>query len=664
VTSRRPRAETSQEFKRQVSEGCEAFQERQWQRAFDILSAADAVHPLAPDALERLAWAARWTGRYAEWTRAAQRTEKLYVEAAKPRQAARMAVYLAQHYLDASNEAVSQGYAARASRLLEQEPECAEHGLEAWLSSWHSLAHGEIAAGHASAERAVAIGRKLGDRSIEGLGTLWLGRALIAEGRCEEGIRLQDEACALATSSDLDPFSAGIIFCTMIHGCVNRSDWRRAVEWTDVLGGWIDRESVSWFPGLCRLHQAEVHRLRGALREAEAETDEAVQALTAANPRMTGWAYGELAEIRLRRGDLEGAGDAIRRALELGVEPQPVSARLRLAQGDSASALRMIQRAAESSTLLLRERRVTILPVFASCAIASGNLQLARLVVEELDRLAAELATLVPLAEAACSRGELLLAEDRLEDAAKALRTGRELFREIDAPLESARAQTLLADALERQGDPHAAALELKAALSIFHGLDARLDMALVTRKLMRLPGSPALLPQRQVRTFMFTDIVDSTKLLDAVGDNVWERLRNWHDRTVRECFECFEGVEVDHAGDGFFVAFATTEQALQCAIAVQRRLAEQRDAQGFAPEVRIGVHAAEASQVGSDYTGKGVHEAARIASVAAAGEIAASRSTLDSAVSPIPYHQEQEVRLKGLSTPLVIAKVVWRRMM
>jgi class 3 adenylate cyclase len=166
------------------------------------------------------------------------------------------------------------------------------------------------------------------------------------------------------------------------------------------------------------------------------------------------------------------------------------------------------------------------------------------------------------------------------------------------------------------------------------------------------------------VRTFMFTDIVDSTKLLDAVGDNVWERLRNWHDRTVRECFECFEGVEVDHAGDGFFVAFATTEQALQCAIAVQRRLAEQRDAQGFAPEVRIGVHAAEASQVGSDYTGKGVHEAARIASVAAAGEIAASRSTLDSAVSPIPYHQEQEVRLKGLSTPLVIAKVVWRRMM
>lgn len=622
------------------------------------------MRPLEPEALELLAWAARWSGRYSEWTRATQRAEQLYVEMGKRREAGRMAVYLAHHYFEAGNEAVSQGYAARAFRLLEQEPECAEHGLEAWFSSWRSLTRGDISSGSKSAERAVAIGRKLGDRSIEGLGTLWLGRALIADGRCEEGVRLQDEACALAASSHLEPFAAGMIFCSMIHGCMNRSDWRRAMEWTEVLGGWIDRESVSWFPGLCRLHQAEVHRIRGELREAEADTDNALQALIAANPRMTGWAYGELAEIRLRRGDLQGADDACRHALELGVEPQPVLARLRLAEGDAASALRMIQRAVESLTLLWRERRVTMLPTMASCAIASGNLPLARRAAEELDRLAEDLATPAPLADAACSKGEVLLAEGKAEQAAEILRRGRALFREIDAPYESAHAQTLLATALENQGDPELAAIELKAALSVFQRLGAELDIALVNRQLMRLPNSLAAGPRRQVRTFMFTDIVDSTKLLDALGDEAWQRLRRWHDRTLRTCFESFEGAEVDHAGDGFFVAFANAEQALQCAIAIQCRLAEHRDEHGFAPQVRIGVHAAEASQLGREYTGKGVHEAARIAAVADAGEIVASRSTLDAAASPVQYHNERDVCLKGFSTSMAIATVQWEQTM
>lgn len=78
----------------------------------------------------------------------------------------------------------------------------------------------------------------------------------------------------------------------MIHGCMNRSDWRRAMEWTEVLGEWINRESVGWFPGLCLLHQAEVERIRGALREAEAKTGKALQALIVANPRMTVWLTG------------------------------------------------------------------------------------------------------------------------------------------------------------------------------------------------------------------------------------------------------------------------------------------------------------------------------------------------------------------------------------
>lgn len=158
----------------------------------------------------------------------------------------------------------------------------------------------------------------------------------------------------------------------------------------------------------------------------------------------------------------------------------------------------------------------------------------------------------------------------------------------------------------------------------------------------------------------MFTDIVDSTKLLDALGDEAWQRLRRWHDRSLRVCFESFEGAKIDHAGDGFFVAFASAEQAVNCAIATQQRLAEHSDEHGFSPQVRIGVHVAEASQVGAEYTGKGVHKAARVAAVAAPGKIVASRSTLDG--TAVQYHNEREVRLKGFSAPMTVATVQWEQ--
>src|SRR5206468_1306544 len=79
---------------------------------------------------------------------------------------------------------------------------------------------------------------------------------------------------------------------------------------------------------------------------------------------------------------------------------------------------------------------------------------------------------------------------------------------------------------------------------------------------------------------------------------------------------------------DGFFIGFDSPDEALACAVAIQRRLAEHRRANGFAPKVRIGVHASGATQVGRNFSGKGVHEAARIAALANGDEILSSRAT------------------------------------
>lgn len=163
---------------------------------------------------------------------------------------------------------------------------------------------------------------------------------------------------------------------------------------------------------------------------------------------------------------------------------------------------------------------------------------------------------------------------------------------------------------------------------------------------------------RRVLKTFMFTDIVGSTNLVEALGDEAWETLLRWHDSTLREVFAAHNGEEVDHAGDGFFVAFDSPDLAVAASVAIQRRLAEHRSKHGFAPQVRIGIHASDARQVGANFRGKGVHEAARIAALASGGEIVASAGTVGDAHST---SASRSVMLKGLSEPIEVVNVDWR---
>jgi len=126
----------------------------------------------------------------------------------------------------------------------------------------------------------------------------------------------------------------------------------------------------------------------------------------------------------------------------------------------------------------------------------------------------------------------------------------------------------------------------------------------------------------------MFTDIVRSTNLVEAMGDEAWENLLRWHDQTMRSLLAEHLGEEVKQAGDGFFFAFPDSVSAIECAVAIQRTLAGHRSAHGFAPQVRIGLHVAEATRRGRDYSGKRIHEAARIAALAGADEVLATLST------------------------------------
>jgi class 3 adenylate cyclase len=164
---------------------------------------------------------------------------------------------------------------------------------------------------------------------------------------------------------------------------------------------------------------------------------------------------------------------------------------------------------------------------------------------------------------------------------------------------------------------------------------------------------------QRVQRTFMFTDIVGSTTLLEAIGDEAWQSLLAWHDQTLRALFAANRGEEITAIGDGFFVAFESPDDALACAVAIQRGLAEHRKTAGFAPQVRIGVHASDATRVGRNFTGKGVHEAARIGQLAEGSEIVASAPT--AAGGRFPSSSSRTVTVKGIADPIEVVTVDWR---
>jgi class 3 adenylate cyclase len=452
----------------------------------------------------------------------------------------------------------------------------------------------------------------------------------------------------------------GTIYCWTISTCRDLADVKRAAEWTEAAKRWCDRQSISGFPGICRIHRAEIMRLRGVWHDAEMEAVRASEELPAYSPRVAGEALGELGEIRLRMGDLPGAEQAFDQAQELGHDSEPGISYLKLYQGDPASALSGVERALEEAWDRLTRARL-LLPM-VDIALAAGATERATEAAAELEAVADEYGGTLFEACALQARGMIQLADGEATAAVRSLRRAVRLWHEIDAPYETAQVRVLLARAHQSAGDSGAAGAELRAAQAVFERLGAARDTAAVVDALADVSRRRQAAPETEtVRAFLFTDIVSSTNLIEVIGDEAWRNLVLWHDRTLQKIFSEHGGEEVEHRGDGYFVAFPTADSALECGIAIQRSLAEHRRAHGFSPKVRIGVHRAEAARTGETYQGKGVHEAARISALAEGDEILVSVETVEAAGRPFSCGPARSVGLKGMAQPVQVCSLEWQ---
>lgn len=651
-----------------------ALDRHDWQGAFDVLSAADTDGRLTGAELELLAEAAWWTGQL---PLAMDARERAYAKAAKSGEvpvAVLAALGLARDNLFRMAPEVAIGWIRRAERLLQGLEETPQHAFLGVTRAFHAALIGDNEESLAQASRALDVARRLGDPGVEAIAMSAKAAALLARGDVEEGLALADEATLTAVSGELEPAAAGGVCCTTIESCAGIGDLRRASEWTEAQDRWCRREGISGFPGMCRLFRSEIKTLHGAWLEAEAEARAASAELLGFMPGAAGMGHYQVGEIRLRRGDLPAAEEALLQAHALGQDTEPALSSLRLAQGRVDAAVRGIQLALDEphrrpswwAPPNSQMYRLRLLPAQVEIAIAAGDLATARAAADEAAALAERFGTLPVRAKAAFCMGAVQLAEGDADTAARTLREAVGLWVELDAPYETARARLLLADAYRATGAGDPAAVELRTARDAFERLGAQLDLRRAEEALKGIAGATAAAPMgtatvRTVRAFMFTDIVDSTRLAETLGDEAWDRLIRWHDQALRAAAAEHGGEDVKATGDGFFMAFADADQAIAAAIAIQRRFRDQRDVQGFAPAVRIGVHQAEANRVGLDYTGIGVNQAARIGAAAEAGEILASRATLGAARRSFATGEPRVLELKGLSEPVEVVSVDWR---
>jgi class 3 adenylate cyclase len=656
-----------------AEQGRAALARHAWGEALEKLTEADAAGDLSSADLDAYAEAAWWNGQLERAIELRERAYAAATRAGQPDAAVMVAIKLARDNVYRSSDALAGAWLQRAERLLDGVEEHVAHGWLAVTTAFRAAVTGDIDRSMAEAIKAEEIAARTGDRDLAAMAQAEHGFALIASGKVPEGMAMVDEASVAAVGGELQPDTAGGICCTTIGACTTLGEWTRAAEWTDAQDRWCKREGIAGYPGMCRLYRSEIKELRGRWLEAEAEARQASVELQGFIPAAAGMALYRIGEIRLRRGDLEEAEEALVRALGLGAHIEPALSLLRLAQGRTQVALDGIGEAIERPPMKPNWHsppgsalyRVPLLSAQVEIALAAGEPATAGTAVAQLESIADEYGTTAMAATTASGRGLFELRTERAAEAARTLRDAVEAWTTLDAPYEAARSRINLAEALAAGGQADRAAMELHAARSALEQLGAALELRRADA-LARSIGADAAAARRPVaasragKAFAFTDIVDSTRMGEALGDEAWHAVLRRHDETVRTVVAEHGGEVVKQTGDGFFLAFGDASRAIEAMVALQRRLAAHRDREGFSPKVRIGIHAAEATRSGTDYVGTGVSLAARIGAAADGGEILVSRVTVDATRRSFPIAAERTLELKGFATPTDVVSIGW----
>jgi tetratricopeptide (TPR) repeat protein len=462
----------------------EAVSRGRWQEAYDLLVEIDARTPLGTSDLPLLADAAYAVGHFDLTIAAWERAYGLSVKAGDDLAAAGAAVRVAMHLLfDTALMAPVRGWARRVEELLEGHDETPAHAWLAVVRNYERLLSGDFQEARRWARRAIDTGTRCAPAAAA-IGRVAEARSLILEGDVVQGLGLLNEAAMAAVSGDLDPLFTGVVYCEVICALQALAQYDLAEEWTEAMERWRQGQPVGSIHGRCRVHRAEILRLRGSSLEAEKEALLACEELRPYLRRELGWPLTELGRIRLQIGDIRGAEEAFLAANEAGWDPQPGLALVELAKGNVALAADSVRDAlAHPLSIPSKElppntelRRAPLLEAQVEIEIAAGNLELARVAAAELGRVALLFESKALAAGASLALGRILLAEGDAAGARAEFETAAHLWNEVGAPYEVAVARMGLGEACRAEGNEAVALREFRAARAVFEQLGAKLQ--------------------------------------------------------------------------------------------------------------------------------------------------------------------------------------------
>jgi DNA-binding CsgD family transcriptional regulator len=475
-----------------LERGRQHYQARAWLEAFEALSAADAEAPLELDDLWRLSFAASLSGREPAGFEVLERIYRAQLEA-QPLVALRAAFWLGFRLIHLEGPSRGQAWLARAERLLQSSSEpCVEAGYLEIPRVRMAFVADRLDEAMTRATRALSLGERFGDADLATFARNLQGRILVRQGSLEAGFKLLDEAMLAVTANEVSPILTGLVYCSAIDVCSGVFELSRVREWTDSLRGWCEAQpQMVAFTGACLVCRAEVMEVNGHWSEALAEARRAVERYQETlGAKASGEALYRLGELHRLRGEQDEAEARYREASQVGRDPQPGLALLRLVQGRADLAVQALKRALLARPVALHRAR--LLPALVEAQLAAKAVAEARAAVDELGRIAEQYPTEVLGALSSLARGAVELAEGDAQTSLLSLRAAFTALQRLDAPYLSAKARLQLACACQALDDLEGAQLEVTAARAAFDSLGAVADVQAIDQLLAKASAAAA----------------------------------------------------------------------------------------------------------------------------------------------------------------------------
>ena len=445
----------------------------EWQVAFDLFQEADADGQLGIADLPVLADAAYGSGHLDVTIDTWERAYAELSAAGESLAAAGAAVRVAMHLLfDTALMAPVRGWLARAEQLLDGEDGTPVHAWFAAVRSYERMLSGDPDGARPWARRAVEVGSTC-DAAAAAIGRVAEARLLVLDGEVDRGLALLDEAGIAATSGGLDPLSTGVVYCELVCALQGLAQYDLAEQWTEAMERWADAHAIGSLRGRCRVHRAEILRLRGHCHEAETEAlDGLRRAAALPSPR------ARLAAQRTRPHPAahaatspapnrpswpptrqDGTPNRDSHACSSLRAPSPTPKRRSATRSTTPRGYRprndhRAPTCGERPCSTPRSRS----PSPPATSTRHGP------PADELDSIAARFRSKALAAGAAHSRARLQLADGNASDAQPLFAEAVRLWNEVGAPYETAVARLGLADAYRALGADHRANLEEHAA--------------------------------------------------------------------------------------------------------------------------------------------------------------------------------------------------------